>query len=41
VTAGERQAKRVEILSGLGAGERVVVESAERVADGARLIVTA
>ena len=40
VTAGERQTERVEILSGLGAGERVVVDGAERVADGARLTVT-
>ena len=35
VTVGPRQADRVEILSGLDAGERIVVEGAERVSDGA------
>lgn len=37
VTAGTRQADRVEILSGLEAGERVVVEGASRLTDGARV----
>jgi multidrug efflux pump subunit AcrA (membrane-fusion protein) len=37
VTAGTRHADRVEILSGLAAGERVVVEGAPRVSDGARV----
>lgn len=40
VTAGARWADRVEILSGLGPGERVVVDGAERVRDGARVIAT-
>jgi multidrug efflux pump subunit AcrA (membrane-fusion protein) len=34
VTAGARHADRVEILSGLTAGERIVVEAAARVGDG-------
>jgi multidrug efflux pump subunit AcrA (membrane-fusion protein) len=34
VTAGARHADRVEILSGLTAGERIVVEGAARVGDG-------
>ena len=34
VTAGARHADRVEILSGLTAGERIVVEGAARVTDG-------
>ena len=34
VTAGARHADRVEILSGLAAGERIVVEGAARVTDG-------
>jgi hypothetical protein len=38
VTAGARQGDRVEILSGLGAGERIVVEGVERVTDGARVV---
>ena len=37
VTAGPRAADRVEILSGLSAGERVVVEGTARVSDGARV----
>jgi multidrug efflux system membrane fusion protein len=37
VTAGERRAGRVEILSGLAAGERIVVEGVERVSDGTRI----
>jgi multidrug efflux pump subunit AcrA (membrane-fusion protein) len=38
VTVGARQADRVEILSGLSAGERIVVEGAERVTDGSRVV---
>jgi RND family efflux transporter MFP subunit len=38
VTAGGRHADRVEILSGLDAGERVVVEGASRVSDGSRVV---
>jgi multidrug efflux pump subunit AcrA (membrane-fusion protein) len=38
VTVGARQADRVEILSGLSAGERIVVEGAERTTDGARVV---
>jgi multidrug efflux pump subunit AcrA (membrane-fusion protein) len=37
VTPGERHGDRVEILSGLRAGERIVVEGVERVSDGARV----
>jgi multidrug efflux pump subunit AcrA (membrane-fusion protein) len=37
VTAGARRGDRVEILSGLRAGERIVVEGAERVSDGVRV----
>jgi RND family efflux transporter MFP subunit len=37
VTAGARHADRVEILSGLEAGERLVVEGAPRVSDGSRV----
>jgi membrane fusion protein, multidrug efflux system len=37
VTPGARQGDRVEILSGLKAGERVVVEGVERVSDGIRV----
>jgi RND family efflux transporter MFP subunit len=37
VTSGARRADRVEILSGLEAGERVVVEGASRLTDGARV----
>jgi multidrug resistance efflux pump len=37
VTAGARYADRVEILSGLEAGERLVVEGVARVSDGARV----
>jgi len=37
VTAGQRHGDRVEILSGLNPGERVVVEGAERVTDGSRV----
>jgi multidrug efflux pump subunit AcrA (membrane-fusion protein) len=37
VTVGPRQGDRVEILSGLGAGERIVVEGAARLSDGARV----
>jgi RND family efflux transporter MFP subunit len=37
VTAGARREDRVEILSGLRAGERIVVEGAERVSDGVRV----
>jgi RND family efflux transporter MFP subunit len=35
VTAGARYGDRVEILSGLDAGERIVVEGAPRLSDGA------
>jgi len=34
VTAGQRRGDRVEVLSGLNPGERVVVEGVERVIDG-------
>jgi len=37
VTAGPRRGDRVEILSGLNAGERIVTQGAERVTDGARI----
>jgi membrane fusion protein, multidrug efflux system len=37
VTTGVRHADRVEILSGLEAGERLVVEGASRLRDGARV----
>jgi multidrug efflux pump subunit AcrA (membrane-fusion protein) len=37
ITAGARHADRVEILSGLAAGERIVVEGAPRVSDGSRV----
>ena len=37
VTAGPRRGDRVEILSGLNAGERIVTQGAERVADGAHV----
>jgi len=37
VTAGGRRGDRVEILSGLDPGERVVTEGAERVTDGGRV----
>jgi RND family efflux transporter MFP subunit len=37
VTTGARQGDRVEILSGLRVGERIVVEGVERVSDGARV----
>jgi RND family efflux transporter MFP subunit len=37
VTAGQRRGDRVEILSGLDPGERVVIEGAERVTDGGRV----
>jgi len=37
VTAGARRGDRVEILSGLSPGERLVVAGAERVADGRRV----
>jgi membrane fusion protein, multidrug efflux system len=37
VTAGQRRGDRVEILSGLNPGERVVVEGVERVTDGGRV----
>jgi RND family efflux transporter MFP subunit len=37
VTAGARHADRVEVLSGLAGGERVVVDGAPRVSDGARV----
>lgn len=37
VTLGRRDDRRVEILSGLSPGERVVVEGVERVADGRRV----
>jgi multidrug efflux pump subunit AcrA (membrane-fusion protein) len=37
LTAGTRHADRVEILSGLEAGERVVVEGASRVSDGSQV----
>ena len=39
VTVGERRPDRVELLSGLRPGERVVVEGVERVSDGARVAV--
>ena len=37
VTAGQRREDRVEILSGLHPGERVVVEGVDRVTDGGRV----
>jgi multidrug resistance efflux pump len=37
VTAGERRGDRVEVLSGLAAGERIVVDGVERVGDGVRV----
>ena len=37
ITTGERRAERVVILSGLGAGERIVTDGAGRVSDGARV----
>jgi RND family efflux transporter MFP subunit len=37
VKTGKRHGDRVEILSGLNAGERVVVKGAERVGEGSRL----
>lgn len=37
VTAGPRRGDRVEILSGLSSGERIVTQGAERVADGTRV----
>lgn len=37
VTAGQRQGDRIEILSGLEPGERIVTEGAERVTDGGRV----
>jgi len=37
ITAGQRHGDRVEILSGLNPGERVVIEGAERVTDGGRV----
>jgi RND family efflux transporter MFP subunit len=37
VTAGPRRGDRVEILSGLSPGERIVTQGAERVADGTRV----
>jgi membrane fusion protein, multidrug efflux system len=40
VTTAERGGARVEILSGLNAGERVVTEGVERVTDGGRLEIT-
>jgi multidrug efflux system membrane fusion protein len=39
VTAGARHAEQVEILSGLEAGERIVVEGVPRVSDGSRVAV--
>jgi len=39
VTLGERQGERVEVLSGLAAGERIVIEGAEGLADGSRVDV--
>src|SRR6266540_4322409 len=40
VTAGQRRGERVEILSGLNPGERVVTEGVERVTDGGRVETT-
>ena len=40
VTAGQRRGDRVEILSGLNPGERVVTEGVERVTDGGRVETT-
>jgi multidrug efflux pump subunit AcrA (membrane-fusion protein) len=37
VTAGQRRAEQVEILSGLAPGEQVVTEGVERVTDGGRV----
>ncbi len=37
VTAGPRRGDRVEILSGLSSGERIITQGAERVVDGARV----
>ncbi|MBI2528370.1 MAG: efflux RND transporter periplasmic adaptor subunit [Candidatus Rokubacteria bacterium] len=39
VTLGERHGQRVEVLSGLAAGERIVVEGAEGLSDGSRVDV--
>ena len=40
ITTGERRAGRVEALSGLAAGERIVVDATDRVRDGARVAAT-
>jgi multidrug efflux pump subunit AcrA (membrane-fusion protein) len=40
ITTGERRAERVEVLSGLAAGERIVVDGTDRVGDGVRVVVT-
>jgi multidrug resistance efflux pump len=40
ITTGERRAERVEALSGLDAGERIVVDGTDRVRDGAKVVVT-
>jgi multidrug efflux pump subunit AcrA (membrane-fusion protein) len=37
VTAGQRRAEQVEILSGQAPGEQVVTEGVERVTDGGRV----
>jgi multidrug efflux pump subunit AcrA (membrane-fusion protein) len=40
ITTGERRAERVEALSGLAGGERIVVDGKDRVRDGAKVVVT-
>ena len=37
ITTGREDGERVEVLSGLTAGERIVLEGGERVADGSRV----
>lgn len=37
ITTGREEGDRVEVLSGLNAGERIVAEGAERIADGSRV----
>jgi len=41
VKTGKRYGERFEILSGLSAGERVVVKGAERIAEGSRVALSA
>jgi multidrug efflux pump subunit AcrA (membrane-fusion protein) len=37
ITTGREDGDRVEVLSGLSAGERIVLEGAGRVTDGSRI----